>query len=186
MKMKFLWAGAAALALAACGGEADEADVAAEDTAAEDTAADAADPAMPTPAQGFADMQAASDKFEIESSRLAGGKASSQEVKDFAAMMIRDHTKSSEDLKAAAGAAGVSVNPDPALPPALQAHLDELRRDGTNFDGAYKRQQLSAHQETLRMLRNYAENGDNPALKDFAGKTATVVEGHLEHARELP
>lgn len=187
MKTRFLLAGAAALALAACGGDADEA--ANEDTAMNEQSAmvddTAADPALPTTGQAFADMQAASDMYEVEAGKLAQQNGTSQEVKDFGAMMERDHTKSTADLKTAAGqASGVTVNAQ--MTAKHQSDLEALRSAGANFDSVYKQQQVAAHTQALSMLRNYADNGDAQPLKDFASKTATAVEGHLNEARELP
>jgi putative membrane protein len=187
MKTRFLFAGAAALALAACGGDADEA--ATEDTAAADQTAvadePAADPAMPTTGQEFANMVAASDMYEVEAGKLAQQNGTSQAVKDFGAMMERDHTKSTADLKTAAGeAGGVTVNAQ--MSAKHQADLEALRSAGDNFDSVYKEQQVAAHTQALALLRNFADNGDAQPLKDFAGKTATAVEGHLTEARELP
>lgn len=186
MNTRFLFAGAAALALAACGGEADE--PIAENTVAADQEALAPDPsadaAMPADAQGFADKAAASDMYEIEAGKLAQSMGKSQGVKDFGAMMVKDHTKSSADLKAAAAKAdGVTVAPK--LSAKQQSDLDALKAAGDNFDATYKQQQVAAHEMTLSMLQGFAQSGDNAALKDFAGKTAPVVEGHLAQARKL-
>jgi len=191
MTNRILLAGAATLALtlAACsGGEeaapADTDDTVMADPAATDAAAGADAAAMPTTAQAFVDMAAASDMFEVEAGKLAGQMGTAQEVKDFAAMMVADHTKSSADLKAAA-AEGEGVTVNPRMTAKQQSDLDALRAAGTGFDALYKQQQVAAHEQALAMLRGYAANGDVQALKDFAGKTAPVVEGHLEHARGL-
>ena len=179
-------AGCAALALAACGGEAEETDIV--DTTADQSALapDAtADAEMPTTAQAFADKQAASDMYEIEAGKLAQQNGTAQAVKDFGAMMERDHTKSTQDLEGAAEQAqGVTVRAQ--LSAKHQSDLNALRNAGVNFDSVYKQQQIAAHAQALSMLRNYGDNGDNPALQDFARQTATVVEGHLEQARQLP
>ncbi len=185
MKIKFLLASSAALALAACGDTTDEA--ATPDTMAEDTALTAepmADPAMPTTAQEFATMQASSDAYEIEAGRIAQENGGDQAVKDFGALMVEDHTASTEKLKAAAGQAE-GVTADPQMTAEQRTNLDALRNAGEDFDGIYLEQQVAAHEKALAMLRNYAENGDIQALKDFAGQTADVVEGHLERARDL-
>ena len=187
MKTRFLFAGAAALALAACGDSADEpltgdAAVVEQDTLAVDSAS--ADSAMPTNAQGFANAIAASDMYEIEAGKLAQQNGQSQAVKDFGAMMEKDHTQSTADLKAAAGQAqGVTVNPQ--LTEKHQSDLDSLRNAGTNFDAVYKQQQVAAHEQALSMLQGYARDGDAAPLKDFATKAAGIVEGHLEQARNL-
>ncbi|WP_188643730.1 DUF4142 domain-containing protein [Tsuneonella deserti] len=143
------------------------------------------DAMMPTNAQGFVDQASASDMYEIEAGKLAQQTGKSQAVKDFGAMMVKDHTKSSADLKAAAGKAdGVTVAPK--LTAKQQSGLDALKSAGDNFDATYKQQQVAAHEQALSMLQGYAQGGDNGALKEFAAKTAPVVEGHLAQARKLP
>ncbi len=179
---------AAALALSACAETAEdttEAEPTATTAMAEETVAPA-DATAPTPTdpQGFVDMAASSDMYEIEAGKLAQANGKSQEVKDFGAMMERDHTKSSAELKTAAGQAeGVTVAPK--LMPKHEANLAALRGAGENFDTLYKQQQVAAHEEALALLRAQADSGAAPSLKAFAAKTAPVVEGHLGHAREL-
>ncbi|MFA9201647.1 MAG: DUF4142 domain-containing protein [Cypionkella sp.] len=195
--MKYLLlaaAPAAALALAACSPAADDNDAApaAESTAgqaADDTAAmapaEGTDGEAAASAQGFVDQASASDMFEIESGKLAQSMGKSEEVKQFGAMMVQDHTKSSAELKAAAGKAeGVKLAPK--LTAKQQSDLDALKKAGENFDATYKTQQVAAHTATLELLTGFAANGDVQSLKDFAKKTAPVVEKHLAEARRLP
>lgn len=196
MKRKHLLASLAVLALAACGGgETDTATVAntaADNMAIEDLNVSAADtnmaaPApMPATAQEFADMAAASDTYEIQSSELAEQKAQDPAVKEFAAMLVKDHTKSTADLKTAAGQASPPITPAPALNPEQQANLDALRAaTGAEFDRLYMQQQVPAHEQALSMLQGYSAAGDVEPLKAFASKTAPVVQHHLEQARSL-
>lgn len=189
MKFKFLLAASAALALTACGSSEDTTapDATATDTGAlaDANAAAAADAALPTDAQGFVDMASASDMYEVEAGKLAQSMGKAQEVKDFGKMMEADHTKSTADLKAAAAKAdGVTVNPQ--LTAKQQSDLDVLKSAGDSFDSVYKTQQLAAHQQALSLLEGYASAGDQQALKDFASKTAPVVQTHLDHAQALP
>lgn len=179
-------AGAFALALAGCGDAEEEAPMQDTATTTEQTSVVAQDTAaQPQTAQQFVDAVAGSDMFEIESSRLAQENGTSEGVKSFAQMMIDDHTNSSTKLRdAAAQATGVTVNPQ--MMPRQQQDLQALRDAGENFDQTYAQQQVAAHEATLALLRSYAANGDNEALKTFAQETSTVVEGHLNQARELP
>jgi putative membrane protein len=188
MTTRFLLAGAAALALAACGRDADDTEFATDETAMADQGGFDADTmaadALPTSARSFIARQAESDLYEVEAGRLAEQNGQSQQVRDFGAMMVRDHTDSTESLRRAAQASGVAV--DPRLTAGQESGLAELRRAGENFDSVYKQQRVAAHQLALAMLRNYADNGDNQALQDFARETAATAEGHLNRARELP
>lgn len=188
---------AGALALGACNNSTTPADTAGTETAMNDTAGTMpmdgamsgetggpADQTMMNP-QGFVDAAAASDMFEIESSKLAQKMAKGAQVKEFAAMMIKDHNKSTADLKAAAGKASPAVTPAPKMTAMQQSDLDALKSATGNFDTLYAQKQVAAHQKTLAMLQGYANSGDVAALKEYASKTAPVVEGHLGQARKL-
>ena len=160
MKAKLFFSLAGALALAACGDTDTEAT---DETLAEDTLATPTETATPAmTAQAFADAVAASDMYEVEAGRLAQDMGTSEEVRDFGAMMVEDHTTSTARLRAAAAeVTGVTVNPQ--MTSVQQSNL-----------------------EALQLLRDYAVNGDSAPLRTFAGDTATAVEGHLASARELP
>lgn len=188
----------AALTLAACGDRNDtttaEANVATENLSIDDSAmADAPDgnltaPAavMPSTPQEFADLAAASDQFEIESGTIAQEKAQAGPVKEFAAMLVKDHTKSTADLKAAAGQADPAITPAPVLDAEQTANLAALRAaSGADFDRLYIQQQIPAHEKALALLQGYSASGDAVPLRDFASKVAPVVQQHLEHARSL-
>ena len=130
--------------------------------------------------QQFVDKAAQSDSFEIQSAKIAKDKATSKQVKDFAAKMITDHTKSTADLKSAASKVE-GVTPDATLPSQLQDQLDQLNAaSGDAFDNLYITQQKDAHQKALDLLRDYADNGSAEPLKQFAANTAKVVKTHIE------
>lgn len=141
----------------------------------------------PVVAAAFANQAAAGDQFEIQSSELAKTKAGSAVVKSFAAMLVTEHTKSTADLRAAAAKAAPGVVPAPVLTAEQQANLLALKNAATGdaFDKLYAQVQVPSHENALALMRGYAERGDTPSLKAFAGATATVVEKHLDAARKL-
>ena len=140
----------------------------------------------PTTAQGFVNAAAASDKFEIESSKLAATAASSAAVKRFATQMISAHTASTAKLKSTVAGMSPPLTPDDALSPDQQQKLDSLKGlNGAAFDSAYKTAQTEAHQKTLDTLRAYSASGDNAALKAFASKMIPTVTAHLNIAMGL-
>jgi putative membrane protein len=142
--------------------------------------------AAPMTAQAFADAASGTDAYEIAAAKAAQDKASSSDVKDFAAQMIKDHTKSTADLKAAAAKAEGSPMPSGMMTADQQANLTRLEGlTGADFDKEYVTQQIDAHQKALDALHGYAAAGDSAPLKDFASKTATVVEHHLDMAKKL-
>lgn len=132
-----------------------------------------------TPAdQAYVQNAAMSDLFEIETSRLALEKATLPSIKTYAQMMIDEHGQSSEELKAAAQAAGVPV--PAALPADKLAKVEALRRlQGAEFDRQYLADQRSAHQETLAKVNAYLAAGTPGPLRDHASKLTGVVQKHL-------
>lgn len=188
MKSKFLIGIAGIFALSACGD--------AEDTTAVTQATETPAFTAPAPAespmavaanpQDFVNMVASSDMYELRAAELAASRGKAQAVKDFAAMMKKDHTASSAALKDAAAKAQPALVIPTAMNPAHQAQLDELTAATATFDDVYARQQVAAHEQALALLRGYTGNGSADPLAAFASKTATVVEGHLGHARALP
>jgi putative membrane protein len=151
-------------------------------------ALDAAGNALaPTPTgQDFADKAAKSDAFEIAAAKLARTNAESADVKKFAATMIDAHTGSTAKIKAAAAKASPAIKPDPTLTSDQQSKLDDLGKlKGADFDKAYIDGQISAHEDALSLMKDYAANGDTPSLKTAAGEIAPVVQKHLDMAKAL-
>ncbi|WP_267435975.1 DUF4142 domain-containing protein [Sphingomonas sp. GM_Shp_1] len=147
--------------------------------------ADATPAALPA-AQVFANAAAASDAFEIETSKLALTNGASASVKGYARKMIEAHTASTAKLKTAAGSATPAITPDPALNAEQQQKLDQLKGlNGTAFDQAYIAEQTAGHQQTLDTLKAYAATGDVAPLKTFATGLIPTVAAHLNMAKGL-
>lgn len=128
----------------------------------------------------------AGDLFEIESSKAVLAKTSNADVKMFANMMVDNHSKSTEKLKAAAKADGVSVSP-PKLDPSQQSMLDEIKStQADRVDAIYKAHQAQAHQAALALQQGYAADGDKPALKKAATEIIPVIQKHIEALGKLP
>lgn len=181
-----------ALLVAACSKPAPATTDATADTSAAAASAAALTPAAVNPAAApmaapdFVTKAAATDMFEIAEAKMARTKAASPDVKKFAAMMIADHTKSTEGLKAAIAKSGQTLALPTALPADMQSKADDLgKMTGADFDKGYVSQQVDAHTTALGVMQGYAANGDVPALKDFAASTAPVVQSHLDMASKL-
>jgi len=177
------------LALAACGKHEAASDNAANDvnmTATDNGAEMNAVAPSPLTAQGFANAAAASDNFEISSSKLAASQASSAAVKKFAQQMITAHTASTAKLKSTLAGMSPAMTADDTLSADQQATLDSLKgKTGADFDSAYAAAQVDAHQKTLDALNAYAAGGDNEALKTFAKGLVPTVTAHLNLAKGL-
>lgn len=143
-------------------------------------------PAAVSSSQAFVNAAAASDAFEIESSKLAADNSSSAAVKRFATQMIAAHTASTEKLKSVASSLGAPIAPDPTLDSAQQAKLDELKtKKAADFDKTYVADQVAAHEQALTKLNDYASVGDVAQLKQFAADLTPKVAAHLNMAKAL-
>lgn len=161
---------------------------AATSTVVEEASGAARGDAVPLTGQAFADAMSASDRFELESARTVQSAGVAGTTRSFAQMMIRDHQKSSDELRRTTSQVDkVRLDENPAMTAAQQAQLAELKAANTQqMPAIYARQQVAAHERALAMLQTYAQSGDAKPLMDFAGKTAQVVSHHLEEARRLP
>ena len=183
----------AALSLAACGKKAEDTTSLDNSTYANTTATDVNaagfNDAMAAPASGgqaFANMAAASDAFEIETSKLAVTNGASAAVKKFAGQMITAHQGSTAKLNALTATLSPTLTPNPALNAEQQQKLADLKtKQGTDFDTAYVAAQVAGHQETLDTLKGYAATGDVQQLKTFAADLAPTVAAHLNMAKAL-
>ena len=138
----------------------------------------------PSTRDAYVQMAAASDLFEIQSSQLAVSRAQNPEVRAFAQMLIEHHTMTTQQLTAAATAAGTP--PNPMLMPMQAEMISQLQgANGAEFDRLYLRQQVPAHEMALALHSNYAGNGDTPTLRTVAAAAVPIVRQHLERARAL-
>ena len=121
---------------------------------------------------------------EVEAGKLAQNKASSDEVKKFAAHMVEDHGKMLSEQQSMAKSKGVELPKQPKKE--HQAALKKLEgASGERFDRAYMDQMVKDHQKTLKLVQATAKNAKDPELKQAAEKAAPDVEKHLEMAKQI-
>jgi putative membrane protein len=179
-----------ALLLAGCGGSADENATTANGLAVVNGASEAGNgttaPAAPATAAQYVALASGGDLYEIESARLALEKATSQQVKGLAEMILADHQRSTRQLAEAAGQASPPLALAAAMSADQQAGMDILRRtNGRDFDTTWLRQQVLAHQQAFDAAAHYASRGDVQALRRHAASTIEPIQRHLTRARSL-
>jgi putative membrane protein len=96
--------------------------------------------------------------------------------------MVEDHKKSSERLK--------SIAQGKNVPTTLDAEhakvLEQLQRaSGKEFNLQYVQTQLAAHQKAVTLFENYAANGDDLKLKEFAQQTTPSLREHLKMVEQI-
>jgi putative membrane protein len=123
--------------------------------------------------------------FEVQSSQLAQQKGQSDQIKQFAQMMIADHGKANQELTAAAQQKHLEQ------PSALdEKHAADLKKlegaQGADFDKEYAKAQLKAHKQAVGLFQKASQNCKDPDLKAWASKTLPTLQQHLEAAQKLP
>jgi len=135
---------------------------------------------------GFVDAAAVSDMYEVAAGKIAEQRAQSPDVREFAEKMVKAHTETTDKLKSILASNNVNVTPPSSVDDRRQGMLDDLRgAKAQDFDHRYITQQIAAHKEADSLMRGYAHDGDNPAIKDFAATTDQAVKMHLAMAQKL-
>jgi putative membrane protein len=127
---------------------------------------------------------------EIAMAKLAEGKATNSDVKNFAKHMIKDHEKNNS--KTAKLAKKLKLTPtendkSKEMKSEASSRLENLQNlNGKEFDMAYISAQISAHQKVLNDLDSVLIPGArNERLKKQLEKTRSTVAKHLEHAKQI-
>ena len=131
----------------------------------------------------FVKEAAISDMTEIAAAKIALQKGNADERK-FAEQMVTDHTKTSTELKALVTSGDVKAEIPAALDSSSQKKIDNDTKP-EDFVSEYDPMQVSAHKDAVSLFERYAKGGDNPKLKDWAGKTLPHLQHHLEMAQAL-
>ncbi|HVV80490.1 MAG TPA: DUF4142 domain-containing protein [Pseudolabrys sp.] len=136
--------------------------------------------------QDFVTEAAISDMFEINSSQAAQSKAQDANIKSFAAKMVEDHTKTTNDLKALVSGGNVKAQIPAAMDDSHKKKLDKLNGlNGKDFDKQYASDQKAAHKDAVSLFERYAKGGSNADLKAFASKYLPALKGHEKMANDL-
>ena len=192
---------AAMIALACGEGRRDEAnrpagDTPAVGTAGERPAADRDKDVGPLVRNWIEDRSEGGMK-EVKLGELASEKAQNADVKAFGRMMVQDHTKAGDELKAMISKHNVNVNPE------LDNDAFERfsKMEAKDFDREYINQMVDDHESTLKALEDRLDKegtDENPSytpkktdnavemdINQWAAKTIPTVRKHLERAKAL-
>ncbi len=157
--------------------------VLAKDTSAKGSAS------KPNDAQIISIVNAA-NTGEIEAAKLAQTKSTNDQVKEFAAQMIKDHSAMNDQV--AELTKKLSITPeDSATSTQLKtasaqtaAKLQDL--SGATFDKAYVDSQVADHKMVLGMFdKMLIPNAKHPELKTTLTSARPTIAMHLEHAQHL-
>jgi putative membrane protein len=121
---------------------------------------------------------------ELEASNLALQRSKSPFIKQFAQMMVTDHTKASAELQGIAKSKGLSL--PGTVPVDVQKKMDALKetQGDDGFDRQYMQMMVSDHQQTLTLFR-LAKTYSDKELQNFASKSIPMLEMHFKQANAI-
>ena len=160
--------------------------------------------------KNFVSDQLSDGMAEVELAKVAKDHAASADVKQFAQMMIDDHTKAGDQLKQIATSNAIPV--DTKIDDKHQNLMDKLSKlNGGDFDKEYMSAMVDDHQDAVSDLRSRVDenrsatdrvtgkNPENPAavkpeqsdnkvtmsINEWAANTLPTVEQHLDRAKAI-
>lgn len=130
------------------------------------------------------------NQVDIDAGKLAESKASSNEVKDFAKLMVTDHTgvnKSATELVQKLKVTPKSNATSESLQKGGDDNLAALKKlSGKAFDKAYVDHEVVYHQAVLDAVdQTLIPSAQNAELKALLVKVRPAFVAHLEHAKKL-
>lgn len=152
-------------------------------------AAAAAEAAGPTDPQ-IAAIVVTANQVDIDAGNFAKTRAQSAKVREFAQLMVTDH--SSVNQSATALAQKLKVTPEPnttsqSLKDGGEKNIASLSKlNGAEFDAAYVTHEVAYHETVLDALdKTLIPSATNADLKALLVKVRPAFVAHLEHARAL-
>jgi len=132
----------------------------------------------------------AANAGEVQVAEVAKRKASSQEVKQFAAMMYTHHNQGvtkTKSLQSKAKLEGADSDLSQKLKSDVSTTLSSLRdKEGKDFDRAYMDSQVKAHKDVLSAMDDrLVPNAQHTELKTLLGDMRRQVADHLAKAEDI-
>lgn len=186
----FALAACLAMTTAACAGDREPdsgrpADTPVGTAGAKPAPADAPAPRAANSDSDFVGDMIADGQAEVDLGKMAQQKAASKQVKDFAAQMVRDHTKAGAELKNVAAQAKVDLSGRHDMDHAKDVRERLSKLSGREFDREYMQAMIDDHEKAVDQIEDKAEGADSDHVKQWAAKTLPTVKKHLEQAKQI-
>lgn len=132
----------------------------------------------------FAVKAAEGGMMEVMMGELAQKNGMSQEVKDFGSMMVTDHSKANDELKALAAQKNINL-PGALSQDKQDKYNDMAKKTGKDFDDDYIDMMVKDHEHDIDLFKDEADNGNDADIKAFAAKTLPTLQQHYDRIRQI-
>jgi putative membrane protein len=129
--------------------------------------------------KAFFEKAARSGMEEVAVSQAALPHLMNAQAKEFASMMVSDHTAANEELKALAQKKSVAL---PAKQPDVKKWAEGKDR---NFDREYINKMVSDHEEAVELFTKASKKSEDPEVQAFATKTLPALQHHFAQAKTI-
>ena len=134
--------------------------------------------------QSFVDLVAQTDMTEAHLGQLAADQATAPAVKDYAQMLVTDHTADYKQIGMVATKAGLTV------PKGLDAEHEKAialfeKLKGAAFDKKYVHTMVAGHETAIAAYNKESRDGQNADLKAYATAALPTLEKHESGAKDL-
>jgi len=143
----------------------------------------------PTDAQ-IAAIVVTANQVDIDAGKLAQSMAASKDVKEFARLMITDHSGVNKSATELVQKLKVKPEDNPTSASLKKGGDDNIAKlktlKGAAFDRAYVEQEVTYHVNVLEAIdKTLIPSAKNEELKALLVKVRPAFVAHLEHARKL-
>ena len=126
----------------------------------------------------FANKAATGGMAEVELGKLAEQKANSAQVKDFARMMVEDHTLVNNNFKTIASKKSMEL--PTSITDDQRKDIDNLsKKSGKDFDKAYVDMMVEDHKKDITEFKDAEGKVADNDIKDFITSTLPTLQKHL-------
>ena len=121
---------------------------------------------------------------EVEMGHLAQQRGTDEAVRSFGQRLIQDHSKANSELRALAFRKGFV--PPGYTKPRQRAMLEKLAGvPQARFPRKFAACMIDMHERAIALFQAAERTGNDPEVREFAGRTLPVLQEHLRLAQEL-
>ncbi|MGD0913570.1 MAG: DUF4142 domain-containing protein [Terracidiphilus sp.] len=146
--------------------------------------AHATPPATAMTDQQFIDMAAQTDMLEANLGQQAANQAASQDVKDYAQMLVNDHTADYQQLSALAAKDNFTV-PKGLDDEHTKVATSFSKLNGKAFDQKYVHTMIEGHTKAISVYTMESADAQSGDVKSYAAATLPTLQKHLDGAKDV-
>lgn len=121
---------------------------------------------------------------EVQLGDLARQKSSNYSVKEFGAMMVKDHSAANDKLKAVADSKNITLPTGAGADGRAEKVKLELL-SGESFDKSYIKGMIKDHQDDIAVFTKEATSGQDPDAVAYAKATLPTLKEHLNKIQSI-